>query len=123
MLHPSYMELIDHVNHVNEEMGEPKIDSRYTLVMAIAKRARDLVDGDELMVTDDQDGRPLSLAVKEMDKEKLGIIIEEPVYEEEPEAEEEMEEAELPADAGLADFADADEASEEPEEVEKTEEA
>lgn len=80
MLHPSYMELIDRVNNVNESMGEPKIDSRYTLVMAIAKRARDLVDGDPAMVADDVDGRTLSLAVKEMDKEKLGIVTVEPVY-------------------------------------------
>jgi DNA-directed RNA polymerase subunit omega len=75
------MELIDRVNNVNESMGEPKIDSRYTLVMAIAKRARDLVDGDPAMVADDVDGRTLSLAVKEMDKEKLGIVTVEPVYE------------------------------------------
>ena len=80
MLHPSYMELIDHVNKVNEEMGEKPIDSRYTLVMAIAKRARHLVQGDPEMVTDDVNGRPLSLAVKEMDREKLGIVIEEPEY-------------------------------------------
>ena len=85
MLHPSYMELIDRVNNVNESMGEPKIDSRYTLVMAIAKRARDLVDGDAAMVADDVDGRTLSLAVKEMDKEKLGIVTVEPVYETEEE--------------------------------------
>ncbi|MBQ1368687.1 MAG: DNA-directed RNA polymerase subunit omega [Firmicutes bacterium] len=85
MLHPSYMELIDRVNNVNESMGEPKIDSRYTLVMAIAKRARDLVDGDPAMVADDVDGRTLSLAVKEMDKEKLGIVTVEPVYETEEE--------------------------------------
>ena len=84
MLHPSYMELIDHVNHVNESMGQPDINSRYTLVMAIAKRARDLVDGDPQMVADDVEGRTLSLAVKEMDREKLGIVTIEPEYEEEP---------------------------------------
>ncbi|MBO6158630.1 MAG: DNA-directed RNA polymerase subunit omega [Firmicutes bacterium] len=112
MLHPSYMELIDHVNHVNEQMGEPKIDSRYTLVMAVAKRARDLVDGDELMVSDDQDGRPLSLAVKEMDKEKLGIVIEEPVYEEETEDEASEEEA-------LTEAADAEEDADSAEDIEE----
>ena len=88
MLHPSYNELIAHVNHVNEELGEPRIDSRYTLVMAIAKRARNLVQGEPEMVADDVNGRPLSLAVKEMDKEKLGIVIVEPEYFEEEESKE-----------------------------------
>ena len=69
MLHPSY------------------INSRYTMVMAIAKRARDLVNGAPEMVVDDVDGRTLSLAVKEMDKEKLGIVTVEP----EPEPEEDLE--------------------------------
>ena len=87
MLHPYYMELIDHVNHVNRSMGQPEINSRYTMVMAIAKRARDLVNGAPEMVVDDVDGRTLSLAVKEMDKEKLGIVTVEP----EPEPEEDLE--------------------------------
>ena len=85
MLHPSYMELIEKVNNVNESMGEPSINSRYTLVMAIAKRARDLVDGDPAMVVDDVNGRTLSMAVKEMDKEKLGIVTAEPDAEPEEE--------------------------------------
>jgi len=78
MLHPSYVELIDHVNNVNRENGEPEIDSRYTLVMAVAKRARDLVNGADMMVPDTTNGRMLAQAVREMDEEKLGIVIEEP---------------------------------------------
>jgi len=76
MLHPSYSELIDHVNHVNDELGEPEIQSRYTLVMAVAKRARDLVNGAPLMAPDAANGRVIGQAVAEMEQEKLGIIVE-----------------------------------------------
>ena len=78
MLHPSYVELIDHVNHVNKEKGEPEINSRYTLVMAVARRARDLVNGSPKMIEDDNGGRMLSQAVAEMEAEKLGIVVVDP---------------------------------------------
>ena len=86
MLHPSYVELIDHVNNVNREQGAPEINSRYTLVMAVAKRARDLVNGSPMMI-EDTTGRMLTQAVMEMEAEKLSIVIKE---EEEPETEEEV---------------------------------
>ncbi len=78
MLHPSYVELIDHVNHVNKEKGEPEINSRYTLVMAVARRARDLVNGSPKMIENDNGGRMLAQAVAEMEAEKLGIVVVEP---------------------------------------------
>ena len=78
MLHPSYVELIDHVNHVNKEKGEPEINSRYTLVMAVARRARDLVNGSPKMIVNDNGGRMLAQAVAEMEAEKLGIVVVEP---------------------------------------------
>lgn len=93
MLHPSYVELIDHVNNVNRENGDPEIMSRYTLVMAVAKRARDLVNGADMMVPDETNGRMLAQAVREMDEEKLGIVIREP---------------EVAAEAEKADLADVD---------------
>ena len=46
MLHPSYGELIDTVNAVNKEKNLPEINSRYSVVIAAAKRARALIDGD-----------------------------------------------------------------------------
>lgn len=76
MLHPSYMELIDKVNEVNKEMGNPPIHSRYTLVMALAKRSRDLVNKDALMVPDEVNGRMLSQAVREMALGKIGVVAE-----------------------------------------------
>lgn len=78
MLHPSYVELIDHVNNVNKEKGEPLINSRYTLVMAVARRARDLVNGSPKMIVNDNGGRMLAQAVAEMEAEKLGIVVVEP---------------------------------------------
>ena len=47
MLHPSYSDLIQVANS-GVEPGEAKVvNSRYSIVMAIAKRARQIIDGDE----------------------------------------------------------------------------
>ena len=47
MLHPSYTDLMKVVNKDVEE-GETKIvNSRYSIVMATAKRARQLIAGDQ----------------------------------------------------------------------------
>ena len=94
MLHPSYVELIDHVNNVNREKGEPEINSRYTLVMAVARRARDLVNGSPKMIEADNGGRMLAQAVSEMEAEKLGIVVVDPDSEEVPE-ENEMTDVDL----------------------------
>lgn len=77
MLHPSYNELIDKVNEVNEEIGEAPVESRYSMVMALSKRARDLVDGSPMMVAGTSGGRMLSQAVEEMISGKLGISVSE----------------------------------------------
>ena len=45
MLHPSYTDLMKVVNKDVEE-GETKVvNSRYSIVMATAKRAREIIDG------------------------------------------------------------------------------
>ena len=47
MLHPSYTDLMKVVNKDVEE-GETKVvNSRYSIVMATSKRARQLIDGDQ----------------------------------------------------------------------------
>lgn len=76
MLHPSYGELLDDINETNKNEGLPEIHSRYTLVMALSKRARDLVDGDPVMVEDTTNGRVLSQAIHEAETGKLGVKIE-----------------------------------------------
>ena len=82
MLHPSYMELIGHINQVNKEMGNPEINSRYSLVMAASKRARALIDKESPMIADKYNGRMLSMAIAEMEQEKIGVVTREPSQEE-----------------------------------------
>ena len=74
MIHPSYVDLMNVVNKGVEEGETPVINSRYSIVMATAKRARQIVDGDEPMVEDAEGKKPLSIAIEELEKEKLQII-------------------------------------------------
>ena len=76
MLHPSYSDLIQVVNS-EVEPGEAKVvNSRYSIVMAIAKRARQIIDGDEPLVYAAVD-KPLSIAVEELNKGEIKILSEE----------------------------------------------
>ena len=50
MIHPSYVDLMQVVNKGVEEGETPVINSRYSIVMATAKRARQIVDGDEPLI-------------------------------------------------------------------------
>ena len=73
MLHPSYTDLMKVVNKDVEE-GETKVvNSRYSIVMATAKRAREIIDGAEPLV-DTKDGeKPLSIAIDELNKAKIKL--------------------------------------------------
>ena len=74
MLHPSYGELIEKVNEVNREKELPEVNSRYSVVMAAAKRARSIIDGDRPMTGEiDSDRNVLSSVVEEMEAGKIGI--------------------------------------------------
>ena len=76
MLHPSYSDLIQVANS-EVEPGEAKVvNSRYSIVMAIAKRARQIIDGDEPLVYAAVD-KPLSIAVEELNKGEIKILSEE----------------------------------------------
>lgn len=46
MLHPSYTDLINAVNSGVEPGEEPVVQSRYSIVIATAKRARQLIAGE-----------------------------------------------------------------------------
>ena len=73
MLHPSYAELIKVVNGDVEEGDTPVVNSRYSIVLATAKRARQLIDG----ATSDcaaPGKKPLSTAVEEMALGKLKVL-------------------------------------------------
>ncbi len=74
MIHPSYVDLMNVVNEGVEEGETPVINSRYSVVMATAKRARQIVDGDEPMIDDIAGKKPLSIAVEELEQAQLKIL-------------------------------------------------
>ena len=77
MIHPSYVDLMKVVNKGVEEGEEPVISSRYSIVMATSKRARQIIAGDEPMVRVKDKQKPLSIAVEEMNQDTLRILTEE----------------------------------------------
>ena len=77
MLHPSYTDLMKVVNKVVEK-GETKVvNSRYSIVMATAKRAREIIDGSMPLVAVKDGEKPLSIAIDELNQSKIKIIGEE----------------------------------------------
>ncbi|MBM6827198.1 DNA-directed RNA polymerase subunit omega [Mordavella massiliensis] len=77
MLHPSYTDLMKVVNKDVEE-GETKVvNSRYSIVMATAKRARQIIDGSMPLVPVKDAEKPLSIAIDELNQSKITIIGEE----------------------------------------------
>ena len=76
MLHPSYTDLMKVVNKDVEE-GETKVvNSRYSIVMATAKRAREIIDGSMPLVDTKPGEKPLSIAISEMNQGKITILAE-----------------------------------------------
>ncbi|MBO6137356.1 MAG: DNA-directed RNA polymerase subunit omega [Lachnospiraceae bacterium] len=73
MLHPSYTDLMDVVNAGVEEGEEPIVSSRYSIVLATAKRARQIIDGSEPLVYIN-DKKPLSTAVEELNSGAMKIL-------------------------------------------------
>ena len=74
MLHPSYADLMNAVNSDAEQNGDsPVVNSRYSIVMAASKRARQLVAGAEPMV-DNPDSKALSTAIDEIYSGKVKIL-------------------------------------------------
>ena len=73
MLHPSYAELIKIVNSEVEEGEDPVVNSRYSIVMATAKRARQIIAGDEELV-EGKGKKALSVAVEELNQGKIKIL-------------------------------------------------
>ncbi len=84
MLHPSYADLIKVVNSGVEEGEDPVVNSRYSIVMATAKRARQIIAGDEELV-DGKGKKALSVAVEELNQGKIRILGEEEAEEAEEE--------------------------------------
>lgn len=72
MLHPSYTELMELINKDSDE-DTPVINSRYSIVMATAKRARQIIGG-EANVTAKEAEKPVSTAVKELERGDIRIV-------------------------------------------------
>ena len=73
MLHPSYSDLMKVVNSEVEPGEAPVVNSRYSIVMATSKRARQIIGGADAMV-DDRDKKALSVAVEELNQGKIKIL-------------------------------------------------
>ena len=71
MLHPSYTDLMEVVNSDVEPGEQPIVQSRYSIVLATAKRARQLIAGDEPLVKVKSVDKPLSIAIVELYESKI----------------------------------------------------
>ena len=76
MLHPSYADLMKVVNSEVEVGEAPVVNSRYSIVMATAKRARQLIGGEEALVAE-KSSKALSIAVEELNQGKIKILTDE----------------------------------------------
>ena len=76
MIHPSYVEVMKVVNHDVEIGEEPVVNSRYSIVIAAAKRARQIIDGAEPFIANPKCDKPLSIAVEELYNGDVKIVSE-----------------------------------------------
>ena len=97
MLHPSYTDLIEAVNSGVEPGEQPVVQSRYSIVIAAAKRARQLIAGADPLVAGAARKKPLSTAEQELYEQKVTILPEEEELPEEEASLTENDEAECGA--------------------------
>ena len=75
MIHPSYTELIQAINNnAEEDDNTMMLNSRYSLVLATSKRARQLIAGAEPLVPGAAGKKPLSVAIDELYKGEVKIV-------------------------------------------------
>lgn len=81
MLHPSYSDLMAVVNSEVEPGEQPVVQSRYSIVMATSKRARQIITERELEKKNNKDAvqykkekKPLSVAIEELYTSKVKIV-------------------------------------------------
>lgn len=77
MIHPSYSEVMAVVNSEIQEDEVPVVSSRYSIVLATSKRARQIIDGSEPLIGHIAGKKPLSIAVEEVYEGKVKILPEE----------------------------------------------
>lgn len=116
MIHPSYTELIEAINENSEDDDTTmSLNSRYSLVLATSKRARQLIAGAKPLVEGAAGKKPLSIAIDELYKGKVKILA--------PEENEEEEQATVTAEAQAAVETSEETAQTEEAAVEETTEA
>ncbi len=76
MLHPSYSDLMKVVNSEVEPGEAPVVNSRYSIVMATSKRARQIIAGDDALVNA-KGKKALSIAVEELNQGQIKILSDE----------------------------------------------
>ena len=75
MIHPSYSELIEAINTNNEDDDESLVlNSRYSLILATSKRARQLIGGAKPLADNVKGKKPLSIAIDELYHGKVKIL-------------------------------------------------
>ncbi|MDY4692556.1 MAG: DNA-directed RNA polymerase subunit omega [Blautia sp.] len=75
MIHPSYTELIEAINANSEDDDTTmSVNSRYSLVLATSKRARQIIAGSQPLVENAQGKKPLSVAIDELYQGKVKIL-------------------------------------------------
>lgn len=72
MLRPSYSDLLEVINKNGE--NNDVTGSRYSIVIATSKRARQLIDHYEPLIPAGRDSKPVSIAVDELYHEKIKIV-------------------------------------------------
>ena len=77
MIHPSYVELMKVVNDGVEIGEEPVVNSRYSIVLATAKRARQIIAGSAPLAKNPSCPKPLSIAIEELASSAIKIDAEE----------------------------------------------
>lgn len=81
MIHPSYKDIMAVVNSEVEEGEQPVVQSRYSIVIATSKRARDIISGEEPLIDNATGLKPLSIAVEELYTGKVKIVSDEDISE------------------------------------------
>ena len=109
MIHPSYNELMKVVNSNAEYGEEPVVNSRYSIVIASAKRARQIIAGSKPMVEGAAGKKPLSVAIDELYKGKVKILAPE---EEDEEGTEQTAEAQTEESAQASEITETAETAE-----------
>jgi len=70
MLRPSYTDLLE---VISQDANDITIESRYTIVIATAKRARQLVDRAEPLIAKIKVNKPVSIAINELYEGKIKV--------------------------------------------------